>query len=263
MDGINKELTLIRDEVASDFFEPFESCDLKEFLLGSSKMIRSQLAIFYLKTFNAEISIPLLKILAAGEIIHNASLLHDDILDNAKTRRGVLTIGEKYSDKASILAGDYLLSFAIKKLLEVNNEKILSLFRECTEKMTVSEIKQLQLRDKKTSFEDYIDICKNKTGLLFSTILEACALIVGLDSNLAKELGLLFGIVFQIKNDLEETSAKQDKLNKIETVIDILGVEKTKDLLDNYHEEMKILLDKIPNNEYKIRLEDLINKYVR
>lgn len=263
MEIINKELKLIRGEIVSGFIEPFSDCDLKNFLLGSSKMIRSQLAVLFLKAYNIEISEAILKILALGEIIHNASLLHDDILDDAKTRRGKITIGEKYSDKASILAGDYLLSLAMKKLLEVNNDKIMELFRECVEKMTLFEIKQLQLRNKKTSFEEYIEICKNKTGLLFAIVLESCALIAKIDNNLAKDLGLLFGINFQIKNDLEETSANQDKINKIETAVDILGVEKTNDLLDNYHEEMKLLLDKIPNNEYKIRLEDLINKYAR
>ena len=70
-------------------------------------------------------------------------------------------------------------------------------------------------------------------------------------------------IIFQIKNDMEEFSAKQDKLNKIETAVDIIGVEKTGDLLDNYHEELKLLLKNIPNNDYKIRLEGLINNYVR
>ena len=124
MEIINKELKLIRGEIVSGFIEPFSDCDLQNFLLGSSKMIRSQLAVLFLKAYNIEISEAILKILALGEIIHNASLLHDDILDDAKTRRGKITIGEKYSDKASILAGDYLLTLAMKKLLEVNNVNI-------------------------------------------------------------------------------------------------------------------------------------------
>ena len=224
MEIINKELNLVRDEIASGFIEPFLECDLKDFLLGFSKMIRSQLAILFLKSFGVVITEKIIKILSVGEIIHNASLLHDDILDNAKTRRGILTIGEKYSPKISILAGDYLLTFSMKKMLEVNNNQILEIFRSCTEQMTISEIRQFQLRDKKTSLEEYIDICKSKTGLLFATVLESCALISGLDTALAKKIGLFFGIIFQIKNDMEEFSAKQDTLNKIETAVDILGV---------------------------------------
>ena len=121
MEIINNELSLIKQEIALDFIEPFKDNDLKDFLLGSSKMIRSQIAIYFFKAFNFKISELLIKIIAAGEIIHNASLLHDDILDNATTRRGILTIGEKYSSKHSILAGDFLLTFAIKKILETNN----------------------------------------------------------------------------------------------------------------------------------------------
>ena len=108
MEITNEELTLIRDEIAFDFVEPFLECDLKNFLIGSSKMIRSQVSVLFLRTFGIEISPELVKILATGEIIHNASLLHDDILDSAKIRRGIMTIGEKYSPKISILAGDYL-----------------------------------------------------------------------------------------------------------------------------------------------------------
>ena len=71
-------------------------------------------------------------------------------------------------------------------------------------------------------------------------------------------MGELFGICFQIRNDLDKDSADIDLLNEIYTAKDVLGIEKTKTLLDNYKEEMRYLLENIPNNIYKTRLEDLI-----
>ena len=74
----------------------------------------------------------------------------------------------------------------------------------------------------------------------------------------AKKFGEIFGICFQIKNDLNFESAKRDKYNGIYTVKDIIGIEKTQDLLDNYKEEMNDLIKDFPENIYKESLKDLI-----
>ena len=73
----------------------------------------------------------------------------------------------------------------------------------------------------------------------------------------------IFGIIFQINNDLEDSSATQDRANGIYTAKDILGIENTRILLDNYLGEINLLLENAPNNIYKKRLEDLIKQYVR
>ena len=259
---INNYIELIKKEIVSDFKEPFYSDDLTSFLTSGSKMIRSNFVILYLKALGYELNEAIIKTIAVGEIIHNASLLHDDILDNAKTRRNNITIGEKFSNKISILAGDYLLTYAIKKMLEIENPQVIELYRRCTEKMIIAEIEQFKLRAKQTSIEQYLEICEGKTAQLFATMLKSCSVLLGFDKKFANDLGLKFGTIFQIKNDLEQLSAEQDKANKIQTAIDILGVEKTKDLLDNYRREIMLLLESIPNNDYKVRLEGLINNYV-
>ena len=101
-------------------------------------------------------------------------------------------------------------------------------------------------------------ICRGKTAKLFSAILESVSTLHGLNVESAVRFGDLFGLCFQIKNDLEPKSLNQDIKNKIYTAKDILGIEKTNYLLDNYKEEMREILSKFSDNVYKQSLEDLI-----
>lgn len=256
---IQKELDFIKDQVLCNIIDPMPENGLRGFLSSGSKFIRSSLAIFYLKSQNCEIKDDIYTILCAGELIHNASLLHDDVLDDAETRRGHLTISKKFSPKISILAGDYLLTVAIEKLIGLNNLEILKIFEDCTKQMIESEMKQYFLRKIIPSKEEYLQICQGKTAKLFASILESCSIISGIDFQKAKIFGELFGLCFQIKNDLNKESAIIDNQNEIYTARDILGIEKTTNLLDNYREEMRKLIKDFPVNTYKEGLEDLIN----
>lgn len=257
MMSFEQEINQIKTSLLKNFIDPIPNDSLKNFIV-KGKFVRSALAILYLKASNCHISEGIYKILEAGELIHSASLLHDDVIDNAKIRRNETVIAKQFDSKISILAGDLLISKSIKKLLELNNPDILELFRCCTEKMAGSEIEQYFLRSKKTTFESYIEICKGKTANLFATILESCAIIANLPIEKAKSFGLLFGTFFQIKNDLNPESANVDKNNKIYTAIDIIGIEKTINLLDNYKEEMSKIIDTFPKDVYKRELKDLI-----
>ena len=263
MEILKTELEKIKEELLSGFKDPLENNELERFLVGASKYVRSTLALLYIKSFGLEVNSDVIKILSIGEIIHNASLLQDDVIDDAEKRRGNLTIGKKYSSKLAILSGDYLLLLAMKKLLDLGNSEIIEYFRLCAEKMTTSEIQQFFFRNKSISKEEYLKICEEKTALLFSVILKSCAITLGVDDRKASEFGRLFGMIFQINNDLEKTSAQQDRLNGISTAKDILGIENTRILLDNYQGELKLLLKECSNNSYKKRLEDLISYYVK
>ena len=245
-----QEIEQIKTNLLKNFIDPIPNNSLKNFIV-KGKFIRSSLAVLYLKARNCVITEDIYKILEVGEIIHSASLLHDDVIDNAKTRRNETVIAEQFSSKISILAGDLLIAKSIKRLLDLDNNEIIELFRECTEKMSISEIKQFFLRGKKISAEDYINICEGKTANLFATILKSCALISNISPKEAYNFGLLFGTYFQIKNDLEPSSAKADKDNEIYTAIDIFGIEKTDYLLDNYKEEMSKILDTFDESIYR------------
>ena len=258
MDIIKDDLLNIKRRLEGVIVDPLFDSLLKDFISSGSKFVRSTLTILYLKSQNIEISENVLKILTAGEIVHNASLLHDDVLDDAQTRRGNITLAKKYDAKLAILSGDYLLSLALDLLMEINNPEVTNIFKDCIKNMTGAEIRQYFLRDKDTQEEEYLEIIKGKTGTLFSAIMESCAIITESSRLSAKEFGLIFGTCFQINNDLKNDSAYIDKKNGIQTARDILGIEKTTALLDNYKEEMMGIIKSFPENTYKKELEGLI-----
>ena len=101
--------------------------DLNNFLKSPRKRIRSLVAILYLKAFSQNIDEQIINILTAGELIHNASILHDDVIDDAETRRGNITIGKKFAPEISILTGDFLLSIAIEKIMALKNWDIVEI----------------------------------------------------------------------------------------------------------------------------------------
>ncbi len=259
---IEPELKTVKEEITRNFKDPLSNNALLNFISGSSKRIRSTLAILYIKAHGVSLSPDIYPLLAAGEMIHDASLLQDDVLDEAELRRKESTIAHKFNPKISILSADYLLSGAMEKLLKLDNKEILEIFKDCTIKMSTAEIKQYFLRGKKPSKKEYIEICAGKTASLFEAILTSAVLLSGLDIEKAHKFAQAFGIVFQIKNDMEESSASIDSKNEIYTAKSILGVENTQLLLDNYLEEMNNLLKEISENSYKKALEELITAYV-
>ena len=232
--------------------------EINAFLKSPSKRIRSILTLLYFMAQGALPSRDFYMVLASGELFHNASLLHDDVIDDAKIRRNSTTISEKFSSKISILAGDLLISRAIKLLSELNNTEIIRLFLKCAEDMSNAEIQQFLSRGKNVDFDLYKNICKGKTGALFGTILESAAIVSGIDCTNAREFGEKFGIIFQIKNDIQTESRTNDVKNGIRTAEDIIGIEKTCSLIDNYKEEIRSKISDFPNNKYKKGLEDLI-----
>lgn len=256
---VEEELKLLKKYLRGNIIDLLPDNALVNFVLEGSKFIRSTIVILYLKAQGVGIQPDLYKIFSSGEILHSASLLHDDVIDEAESRRGKITLAKEYDFKISILAGDYLLSCAIENLLALNNLEVLDKFKTCMKKMVEAEIKQYFYRGKISSEQEYIGICRDKTALLFSTILEASAQMVKLDITKAKLFGDYFGLCFQIKNDLNDESAIVDKKNGIYTANDVLGIEKTGNLLDNYKEEMRKLIKDFPENIYKKGLEGLID----
>lgn len=259
MDIIRDNLELVKKQMFADLQDPFSDKSLTDFLSGKSKMIRSGLAILYLKSINTGLSGDIYKLLAAGELIHNASLLHDDVIDDAETRRGEQAFYKKFNSKISILTGDFLVSRAVDKLININNIEIIRDFELCIKNMAEAEIKQYSLRGSIPSREDYLEICEGKTARLFSTIMKCSAMIAGVETSEAEKFGKIFGIVFQIKDDLSENSANIDAKNGIKTAKDIFGIENTLTLLDNYKSNLKEILNAISDNEYKRALGELID----
>jgi octaprenyl-diphosphate synthase len=140
------------------------------------------------------------------ELIHAASLLHDDVVDSADTRRGKKTVGAKFGNKTAILAGDFLLACGIERLNRVGNQLLMDCFTQVIRDLSVSELLQMQWeKNPKITMDTYEKIIYGKTASLFGAATESAAILAGQDRTTSKkfqEFGVLLGNIFQKRDDL-------------------------------------------------------------
>lgn len=269
---VEKELTNIKKRLLDINCESF---DLKkiinDFLSQESKMIRSLVACLF---FKANISEEQYKILIATELIHNASLIHDDVIDESIKRRECDTINLTYDNKLAVIVGDYLISLATKELLDLNNSDVIKIFFETISKMCIGESSQYFSKGKIPTIEEYLIKTQYKTAELFKACMVSMALYSDSENiNEVREFALNYGIAFQIKNDLDDYKQgiinSQDiksgnytapviLLNSIE--YNDVAIEKTLDLIHNYCEKAKDIIQNFDDDIYKDYLIGLIDK---
>lgn len=270
------ELNIIEEYMfqSIDTREPLNSYIIN-FLSAPSKRVRPMLSILFYKSLHGNLSNDQLKALCAVELIHSASLIHDDIIDQSDTRRGLQTIANKFGSKLGVISGDYLLSVAMKTITELGSIQLLQNFSNTLNKMCIGEINQNFDRFKVGTIEDYIEKSKNKTAYLFETaMITPFHIGIGKDIKLASDFGINSGIAFQIRDDLlnligNDTSkpSKNDMSEGIYNAPVIYagsaqnykdGIEKTKDLLNNYINKANSGIKDLPENEYKRGLEQFL-----
>lgn len=179
--------------------------ELKDYVTAKSKKIRSALVFLFSRLLYGGVSQNTLKLAAAVELVHNATLIHDDIIDDASLRRGRVTFHRKYDDKLSIIAGDYLLSLAIKLLQETQLPAVISNFADALLNLCNGEINQYFRKFETPDIDTYIKKSKNKTASLFISALTSLAEVNSDKENkvLLGEFAANFGIAFQIHDDLQ------------------------------------------------------------
>jgi octaprenyl-diphosphate synthase len=155
---------------------------------------------------------------AAVELIHSATLLHDDVVDTSEIRRGKKTANALWDNKASILVGDYLFSVAFQLMVRCQNLRILDLLAKASSTMADGEVMQLQnSNDVALSKEKYLEIIFGKTAVLFSAACECGALINNRSESeisALREFGKNLGTVFQIVDDVLDYSSNSSTLGK-------------------------------------------------
>jgi len=155
---------------------------------------------------------------AAVELIHSATLLHDDVVDTSHVRRGKKTANAIWDNKASILVGDYLFSVAFQLMVKSKNLAVLDLLAKASSTMADGEVMQLEnSTNVELSIEKYLEIIFGKTAVLFSAACEVGALINNVsDAELVglRDFGKNLGIIFQIVDDLLDYSSKEQVLGK-------------------------------------------------
>ena len=140
------------------------------------------------------------------ELLHTASLVHDDVVDESKERRGQPSVNAVYNNKVAVLVGDYLLSTALLNISYTNNSDILRSIAELGRNLSNGEILQLSnIQNTEFSEDIYYDVIKMKTAALFESCCEVGTLSVNANERqieLAKEFGRNLGIIFQIRDDI-------------------------------------------------------------
>ena len=204
------EIAIIEDKLIADICikEPLDK-SIKELLLAPSKRIRPLVAILYAKASGEYLSDKQLELLTIIELIHNASLIHDDIIDECKIRRGQKNISAKFDNKLAVIAGDYLLTIAMEKLTNLDNVQIIKKITQTIRKMCFGEINQNFDRYKTGTIEQYIEKTQNKTGYLFESALTCCMMLGNnnYDFDKISKFGMGFGVCFQIRDDAQKTKS--------------------------------------------------------
>lgn len=246
---VEKELSVIKCNI--------EKSSIK---LPYGKLIRSQIGILATKALGLDCCGNYLKFLTAVELIHNASLLHDDVIDNEEMRRNKKTLNYEQNNKTAVLSGNLVLTEALENIISTGSLRLLSIANSAVKNMCLGELMQKKQEFKIPKIEQYIEKTKLKTGTLFMCTLSGISEISKCkNSDNLIAFGENFGIAFQIQNDLKNVSGSDIK-NGIYTApiifsqsVDIKkqAVEKTLSLINNYIQKAINNLDFLADCEYK------------
>ena len=159
-----------------------------------------------------------IKLAAAIEFIHTATLLHDDVVDESFQRRGKPTANILWDNQSSVLVGDYLFSKSFQLMVETDSLKVLSILADASSTISEGEILQLSaVRNIKTDESAYFKIIEGKTAALFAAATEVGAVISNVERKKADALanfGKALGISFQITDDLLDYVGSEEVLGK-------------------------------------------------
>src|SRR5881394_1192215 len=152
------------------------------------------------------------------EFLHTATLVHDDVIDKAETRRNRPSINSEFGNQTAVLMGDWLYMSAFETSLAERSLEILDILTAVTRKMTEGELLQLTLLNRTdVSEEEYFDVIARKTAYLFSACCEIGALLGGADVETQQRLrdyGMNLGIAFQLVDDFLDFTGNEEALGK-------------------------------------------------
>lgn len=287
---VHEDLDFLEQELKNLFVNktPLDK-DLSDFLTAPAKRLRPLLGILFLRCVFNKINSKQYDILLAVELIHNATLIHDDVIDEAEKRRKQETLNVKFNNNLAVVAGDFLLSIAMEKVINTGSVDVIKICTSALKSTCMGEINQYFSKFKITSIDEYIEKSKEKTARLFE-IAVFCGLFLGEDvinddlKQIAVDFSQNFGIAFQIRDDLinilnsdyssldvnagiytapvifayrDNKNILKEK-NMLQAIKATKGIEKTKELMDNYFERSVSAIRDLEDNIYKKAILDLV-----
>ena len=205
---ITKELKAVEKLIKSDINKEKTILGLYNYIFKSDgKKIRSRLNLIASSSSKNSHRYKLASII---ELLHTATLVHDDVVDNASTRRGAISVNSLWSNAHGVLIGDYIYSKAFMLMVEIGKKDILAELADATNDISQGELIQLDaISNIKISLNKLKKISYFKTGRLFEASAKTGAMLAGANKNFIKNIGESaknIGILFQIKDDLLDYS---------------------------------------------------------
>ncbi len=183
---------------------------------GGGKRIRPVLLLLASKLFGYE-GRGAIRLGAVVEILHTATLVHDDIIDEAQTRRGRPAANTQWGNSKCVLAGDWLYMQAFKIAVQERNFRVLDLLIELTQQMVEGELLQMEKLGRCISLEEHLDLIYRKTACLFAVSTQLGGVLGGADEEQGRALadyGRNLGLAFQIVDDVLDLTASEEVLGK-------------------------------------------------
>jgi geranylgeranyl pyrophosphate synthase len=230
------------------------------FLNAPSKRIRPLLALLCLRAQGLEVREEHYTFLSAIELIHNASLIHDDIIDDSTVRRDQDTLNKNLGNKLALITGDYLLSLAMNEVARLNSPQIVNMLAETLKNMCLGEFSQHYKKFQPLTLEEYLLKTEQKTAGLFTAAVQGCEMLDAKPSTINHQpstinhqLSTNFGIAFQICNDLHDT--EKDR------AAGVFNTPASEQLLKKYIDKALEFTKPLDDNEYKSALVGLLERY--
>lgn len=218
MTVMSRDMTIITAPVKSEMDEFLrlykESLSSSNVLLNqvidhatrkSGKMMRPLLLLLVTKMFGDVIP-SAYHAAVSLELLHTATLIHDDVVDESDQRRGQPSVNAAFNNKIAVLSGDFFLATALQQVSLTRNFELVDIVARLGQQLADGELLQLyNIANNTLSYDVYFDIIKNKTAILFSSCARAGAIAGGasvIQIDKAAEFGEILGFCFQIKDDI-------------------------------------------------------------
>ena len=205
--SIAPELQMLNNRISTTLASPNALMNqvIEGYLKSKGKQIRPIIVILSAKLLG-EINENVISAATAVELLHNATLIHDDVVDDTKLRRGQPTINNIWDNHIAVLVGDFFLSSALLQAIETNDIKIIKSITNLGKLLSIGEIDQIyNARFHNLNEDAYFETIYRKTASLFVSCVEVGAFAVGAsddDTQCLARVGRLLGLCFQIKDDI-------------------------------------------------------------
>ena len=258
-DSVEDKLLLVEEKIKSKLISDVELVKkMTDYHLDTGgKRLRALLTLGSAKICGYSKGTRDINLAACVELIHAATLMHDDVIDNGSVRRGKKTLNSIWNNHSSILIGDYLLSRCFEMMVEDGNIEVLKLLSSTSSKIAQGEILQLQHQGEVDMLEEtYLKIISAKTAELFAAATKVGAILSGMKSKEKEALefyGRNLGLTFQIADDTLDYNSE----------LKLFGKKIGQDFYEGKITLPIILLFQKADDKEKERLKEIFSKNVR